>query len=111
MPQSIVGKQEIVSQVLPKSEGDDPMKLNQKTIERLPLPEDKDRDDVIYFDESLSGFGLRIRGGTRRTWIAQYRVGHQQRRSSIASVEKVGPDEARKAAKKLLAKATLGGDP
>jgi integrase len=87
------------------------MKLDQKTITRLPLPADKDKDDVIYFDDTMPGFGLRIRGGKRRTWIAQYRVGHQQRRSSLASADKVGLDAARMAAKKLLAKAALGDDP
>jgi integrase len=87
------------------------VRFDQRTVARLPLPTDKHKDDVIYFDDAMPGFGLRIRGGKRRTWIAQYRVGHQQRRSGLGSADKVGLDAARRAAKKLLAKAALGDDP
>ena len=88
------------------------MKLDAKTIERLALPSGK--HDAIYFDSELTGFGLRLRKSgerLRRAWVAQYRSSGRTRRITIGSVEKVGPADARNAARKLLAKVELGGDP
>ena len=51
------------------------MKLDERAIARLPLPHGK--TDVIYFDDDLAGFGLRLRASgrrLRRTWVAQYRA-------------------------------------
>jgi len=31
------------------------MKLDNRTIARLPLPEDRHKADAIYFDETVSG--------------------------------------------------------
>jgi hypothetical protein len=41
----------------------------------------------------------------------QYRTNGHTRRASIAAAAKLGPAEARQAARKLLAKVALGGDP
>ena len=47
-----------------------------KAVERLHLPEGK--TDAIFFDDSLHGFGYRLRlttsGKISRTWICQYRI-------------------------------------
>jgi integrase len=85
------------------------MKLTKATIERLKLPED--RRELIVFDEGLPGFGLRVRAGGKRTWIAQYRLGLKQRRVTLGTVETVDPDEARKRARSALSKVQLGTDP
>ncbi|KAF2991183.1 site-specific integrase [Methylocystis sp. MJC1] len=85
------------------------MKLTKTTVERLQLPEGK--NEAIFFDESLPGFGLRIRAGGKRTWIAQYRLGTKQRRVTIAPVASLDADEARRKARETLAKAHLGSDP
>ena len=84
------------------------MKLDAKAL-NLTLPDDK--TDKIFWDEELSGFGLRIRAGGNRSWIAQYRADGRTRRPVIGSVEKLTPMEARQAARKILAKAALGHDP
>ena len=72
-------------------------------------------DDVIYFDEDLSGFGLRLRraggGKLNRTFIAQYRTKGRTRRMRIGDVEKITANQARQAAKMILADAQLGRDP
>lgn len=89
------------------------MKLDSKTVARLALPDGK--ADAIFFDEDLAGFGLRLRAGrdgrVRRSWVAQYRSHGRTRRLKIGTAEKVSPEEARKAARKALAKVELGGDP
>jgi integrase len=53
---------------------------------------------------------VRLRAGGKRVWIAQYRLGAKQRRVTIGSVETIDPDDARKHAKAVLAKAQLGTD-
>src|ERR1700722_18351316 len=85
------------------------MKLTKATVERLKLPEGK--NEKIVFDEGLPGFGLRIRAGGKRTWIAQYRHGAKQRRVKLGTVETVDADEARRRARDALARVHLGQDP
>ena len=65
------------------------MKLNLKTIATLVLPEGK--SEMIVFDEDLSGFGLRIRAGGKRTWIYQFKIGDQNRRVTLGSVAALTP--------------------
>jgi hypothetical protein len=85
------------------------MRLTRPNVSRLVLPRGK--AEQIIFDDALPGFGIRIRAGGKRTWIAQYRSGKQQRRVTIGSVDVIDPDEARNQAKKVLAKVQLGSDP
>lgn len=85
------------------------MKLTKAAVARLVLPAGV--DDRIFFDDDLPGFGLRLRGGGKRTWVVQYRVGTKQRRVNLGNAEALDPEEARKSAKAMLSKATLGVDP
>jgi integrase len=88
------------------------MKLNSRTIARLKLPAGK--SDAIHFDHDMPGFGLRLRASgdrVRRTWIAQYRAKGRTRRVLIGSAETLSAEQARAAAKKVLAKVALGHDP
>lgn len=88
------------------------MKLDTRTTATLMLPPGK--TDQIFFDDELRGFGLRLRRRGNRlhsTWIAQYRVDGRQRRVTLGALAVVRPNEARDAARKLLAKASLGSDP
>ena len=55
---------------------------------RLALPPGK--GDHIEWDETLPGFGVRLRGRSKG-WVVQYRVGRQQRRESLGDVRKVKP--------------------
>ena len=86
------------------------MKLNSKMVTQLRLPSGK--TDVIYFDDDIAGFGVRLRASgsrVRQTWIAQYRAHGRTRRMKIG--EKITAEEARKAAQKILARVELGEDP
>src|SRR5262249_28462090 len=88
------------------------MKLDAKTVSALKLGGKK---DAIFFDDSLKGFGYRLRAGaggkTLRTWIVQYRHAGCGRRYKIGPAEAFTPDEARAEAKKVLAKVWQGLDP
>ena len=85
------------------------MKLTKANVDRLKLPPGK--GEMIVFDETLAGFGLRVRAGGKRTWIAQYRLGSKQRRLTLGTVETLDADKARQRAKSALSKAHLGTDP
>jgi integrase len=85
------------------------MKLTQKGILRLEMPAGK-TDHLVWDD--VPGFGARIPAGGTKVWICQYRTdGGKQRRETIGKVEVLDADKAREAAKKILAKVTLGEDP
>ena len=78
------------------------MKLTQKTIAALALPEGK--TETIVFDEDLPGFGLRIRAGGTRSWIFQYKIGNQNRRITLGTLAALTPARARETAGDLHAR-------
>jgi integrase len=84
-----------------------------KLTSAAQLPPEK--NDLIVFDDTLRGFGLRIRrlsgGRVARNWIIQYRQHGHGRRMIVGSVEKLTAAQARKQATKLLSKVVLGEDP
>jgi integrase len=86
------------------------MKLTKGNISALKLPAGK--TDFTFWDDELPGFGLRVRqsnDGLGRSWRIQYRVGTQQRSKSL-DCRKVSPEDARKVARQLFARAHLGID-
>ena len=85
------------------------MRLNRLALAKYALPNGK--AEVLIFDQDLPGFGLRVRAGGKRTWIAQYRVGAKQRRITLGTTETLNLDEARRRAREALAKVSLGADP
>ena len=84
------------------------MKFTRDSVAKLAMPEGK--GDAIFFDESLPGFGVRLRGDSKR-WMVQYRVGPQQRRESLGDVRKVTLEDARRIARNRFAQVELGTDP
>jgi integrase len=88
------------------------MKITARTIAGLKLPGGK--NDAIYFDDDMPGFGIRLRvsgAQVRRSWVAQYRSSGRTRRVLLGSAELLNVEQARAAAKKVLARVTLGHDP
>jgi integrase len=88
------------------------MRLDAKTVAALGLG---GKTDAIFFDDTLTGFGYRLRLGTGgkvlRSWIAQYRRAGASRRMLIGSADVVNVEQARAKAKKVLAAVALGEDP
>jgi integrase len=89
------------------------MKLTAMTVAALSLPANK--TDVIHFDDKLIGFGYRLRRAAdntvNKTWVAQYRRAGGTRRVLLGSAAKLTAEQARTAAKKVLAAVALGDDP
>jgi integrase len=83
------------------------VKLDAQTVATLTLAPGK--TDQIFFDDELPGFGYRIRRGGRRSFIAQYRANGRTRRTTIGA--RVNVEQARTAARRILAQVELGSDP
>lgn len=69
--------------------------------------------DYVVWCKALPGFGCRVRPTGSKSFIAQYRIGGRNaptRKVTLGSYGKLTVDEARKAAKGVLAGAELGQD-
>jgi integrase len=84
------------------------MRFTTTSVAALARPADK--LDHVEWDDTLPGFGVRMRGNSK-VYLVQYRVGLQQRRESIGDVRKMKLDDARKVARQRFAQAKLGVDP
>jgi integrase len=82
------------------------MKLTKNAVAALAT----DKPDHVFWDDTLPGFGCRVRGASK-SWIIQYRVGAQQRRESLGDVRKVALEDARRVARQRFAQIELGHDP
>jgi integrase len=88
------------------------MKLTDTMAATLEPPPGK--IEHFEWDDSLPGFGIRLRklgAEISRRWYLQYRVGRQQRRESLGDVRKIKLDAARKIARQRFAQVELGADP
>jgi integrase len=89
------------------------MQLTAKAVAALQMPASK--TDHIEWDDVLPGFGYRLRAGAGgkvlRSWVAQYRRAGGTRRITLGSAGVLSAEQARAAAKKVLAAAALGQDP
>lgn len=83
-------------------------RISQKFIDRkVKRP---DYGQVIYRDDELIGFGLRVTRGSI-SYIVECRVNGINRRITIGPHGRFDPDTAREEAKKLLVTMTRGKDP
>ena len=85
------------------------MKLTQNVVDKFTPPAGK--ADFIAWDDANPGFGVRVRLGGSRRYVIQYKVGAKTRRMTLGSTRKLTLEQARKEAKKQLAKVAAGGDP
>jgi integrase len=90
------------------------MKLTAKAVNALTLPPGK--TDVIHFDNTMPGFGYRLRasaggGKVLRSWICQYKRAGRTSRMFLGNAEVIGAEQARLAAKKALGAVAMGQDP
>ncbi len=85
------------------------MKLTTATVRTQPLPDGK--NEAIFFDDDIPGFGLRVREGGSRNFVFQYKLGTKQRRMALGKATPERLADTRKTADKLYARAKLGEDP
>ncbi|MGE0751705.1 MAG: tyrosine-type recombinase/integrase [Variibacter sp.] len=85
------------------------MRLTKRAIDAVKLDPSR---DVFYWDDDLPGFGLRIKPSGARSFLVQYRNRHgRSRRLTLGRYGVLTPDQARIAAKIVLADVARGADP
>ena len=87
------------------------IKISNKSVDALD-PGNRDR---VFWDDALTGFGVRIRPTGAKSFIIQYRAGSGRnaplRRMKIGSVGTLNADQARAVAKRNLGAIANGADP
>lgn len=87
------------------------VKLTKRTVDAI-IP--GDRASVAY-DTELKGFGVRVAPKGSLSWFIEYRPGAGGRRVAKRRMyfggREFAPEQARQAAKEMLASIALGGDP
>ncbi len=67
--------------------------------------------DIILFDKSVPGFGLRIHPSGRKVWIVQARIDGRSRRVVVARYGAMRLAQARRRARDMLDRIRAGGNP
>lgn len=80
-------------------------KLTSKTVDALPPPEGK-RYEV--WDQTLSGFGIRVSVSGRKTWFCTSRVNRKLRRHTLGTYPALSLSDARRTAQKVMREVQLG---
>jgi integrase len=85
------------------------MKFTVKNTAEVQLPPGS--NDHVWWDDDITGLGIRLRAGGTRNWIYRYRVGSKQRSLILGSAKSVPLSVVRKNASTLEARVRLGEDP
>jgi integrase len=88
------------------------IKITKSEVDKLTSSE----KEVLYWDEGLRGFGIKLSKAGAKTYIVQYRTpGGRLGKSRRVSIGRHGapwtPEQARAEAKRILGEAALGRDP
>ena len=86
------------------------IRLTKSTIDALPTPE----KEIVFWDRTLPGFGLKITPKGRKVFIVLYRAGgggSRLRKYTIGPYGRVTLHNARIEAQKVLAARLEGRDP
>jgi len=68
--------------------------------------------EAFLWDATMPGLGLRAYASGKKVWVLQYRDAHgRTRRLNLGDGRAVSPEEAREAARLLLAQKAVGNDP
>ena len=87
------------------------IKITNATVRELDAAE----KPIFYWDEALSGFGVKVTPKGKKVYVCQYRPGGgaktTARRMTIGTHGILTSEQARQAAKRLLAEVAVGADP
>jgi integrase len=86
------------------------MNLTDDAIKKLALPADAP-DGKIFFDDKISGLGVRCYSSGRKTWLYQFRLAGRSFKYEIGSTEKVLASKARTEAKIAAGHVAKGENP
>jgi integrase len=86
------------------------MNLTDDAIKKLALPTGAP-DGKIYFDDKISGLGVRCYRSGRKTWLYQFRLAGRSYKYEIGSTEKVLASKARTEAKIAAGHVAKGENP
>ena len=79
-------------------------KLSKSVVDRLAV----DGKDTVVWDRDLPGFGVRVYPSGRKVYVVQSRSGGKSRRVTVGRHGDITPEEARKAAVKLIVRIKAG---
>ena len=88
------------------------MKLTRRALAAIKTP----AKPMVYWDADIAGLGLSFRPSGAQSWLVRYRAGAGGRSGTLRQVvigtpETMTPEQARNAAKDMLANVRLGADP
>ena len=84
------------------------LKLTARTVDALHT---SDGRQVDYWDLDHPGFGVRVAGGGRKTWVVMYRHNGRLRRHSLGTYPALSLADARHEALQAMARVATGADP
>lgn len=84
------------------------MKFTNRTIEQMACP--PGRKDMLAFDPSMKGFGVRVSAAGGKVFLAQTTVNGVKRRVPLGAFGVLTIDQARTEAAKVLRAAAAGTD-
>jgi len=85
------------------------MQFTKANIADLKLPEGK--DDHIWWDNLITGLGVRLRKGGSASFVFQYSIGTKTRRMSLGKVQAIPIAKVRDLAAQLCLEVRAGKDP
>jgi integrase len=87
------------------------MRLNDRNVTGSSPKLPAGKNETIFFDDDVPGFGLRLRRAGSRAWVYQYWLGDRSRRMTLGKWPKLSAKAARDLVDSLAAKVALGQDP
>lgn len=84
------------------------MRISQRTVQAAPIPA---KGYIIYWDDEIRGFGLRVTSGGARSFVVQGRIKRKLYRPTIGRWPAFKAEQARKDAKAWLGAVSSGRDP
>ncbi len=86
-------------------------KLRQNTVRTLRFVGHEKKQQCIYWDSTLQGFGVRVYLSGCRAYVCAYRVHRRKRLAKLGAVNVLTLDQARKKAIAYMAKVANNQDP
>src|ERR1700687_4524208 len=81
------------------------------TVRKLESLKGSPSGQIDYWDDSLSGFGVRVSPSGRKTWVVLYRHHRRLRRLTLGTYPTISFADARVKAREVLGQVASGKDP